>query len=64
MLRQKSQKTLSLKKEELHLKNPVYELMNSFDVGSQYFARLGGDFVTGPISLLFSTEMKNTNEPS
>ena len=40
MLRQKSQKTLSLKREELHFKNPVYvyELL-SFDVGSQYFAR-------------------------
>ena len=40
MLRQKSQKTLSLKREELHFKNPVYELL-SFDVGPQYFASRG-----------------------
>ena len=33
-------KTLSLKREELHFKNPVYELL-SFDVGPQYFASRG-----------------------
>ena len=40
MLRQKSQKALSLKREELHSKNPVYVYkLLSFDVGSQYFTK-------------------------